>query len=83
MPKTPWDDQLRELLGEQRWKQYAGDERRRDVAASLTQAAADGHDIGALLTRAVNCREWEDDTRSPSRNRQRPPLPGQVADRLR
>jgi hypothetical protein len=67
VPRTPWDDLLKNLLGEQRWNQYATDERRRDVAARLTQAAADSHDIGALLTQAVNCRDWEDDPRSPSR----------------
>jgi hypothetical protein len=67
MPRTPWDDLLKNLLGEQRWNQYATDDRRRDVAARLTQAAADSHDVGALLTQAVNCREWEDDLTSPSR----------------
>jgi len=39
----------------------------RDVAARLAEAAADSHDVDALLARAVNCREWEDDPRSPSR----------------
>jgi hypothetical protein len=67
MPETPWDRHLRELLGEHRWDEYATDERRRDVAAQLAGAAADGHDIGALVTAAVNCREWEDDPKSPSR----------------
>ncbi|HEX6523329.1 MAG TPA: hypothetical protein VF070_25515 [Streptosporangiaceae bacterium] len=66
-PESPWDDRLRELLGEHRWDQYATDERRRDVAAELTSAAANGHDIGALITTAVNCREWEDDPTSPAR----------------
>lgn len=67
MPRTPWDDRLRDLLGPDRWNAYAADERRRDVAARLTQAAADGHDISALLARAVTCREWEEDPVSPSR----------------
>jgi hypothetical protein len=67
MPVTPWDKQLQDLLGLDRWNEYAADERRRDVAARLTQAAADGHDVGALLTKAVTCRDWEDDPVSPSR----------------
>jgi hypothetical protein len=67
MPRTRWDDQLRDLLGQDRWNQYATDERRRDVAARLTQAADDGHDIDALLTQAVTSREWEEDPVSPSR----------------
>jgi hypothetical protein len=67
MPRTPWDARLRDLLGEHRWNEYAVDERRRDVAAQLARADADGHDIDALITAAVNCREWEDDPKSPSR----------------
>jgi MobA/VirD2-like, nuclease domain len=67
VPVTPWDDRLRELLGEHRWDQYAADARRRDVAAQLTTAAAEGHDIDALITEAVTCRDWEDDPTSPSR----------------
>jgi hypothetical protein len=67
MPQTPWDGHLKDLLGSRRWEQYAADPRRRDVAAQLSAAAADGHDVGALLTRAVNSRAWEDDPRSPSR----------------
>ena len=67
MPVTPWDEQLQDLLGQDRWNEYAADERRRDIAARLTEAAADGHDIGALLTKAVTCRDWEDDPVSPSR----------------
>jgi hypothetical protein len=66
MPGTPWDDLLKNLLGERRWGQYATDERRRDVAARLTEAAADHHDVAALLTTAVNRRQWEDDPTSPS-----------------
>jgi hypothetical protein len=67
MPQTPWDGRLKDLLGGRRWEQYAADPGRRDVAAQLTAAAADGHDVGALLTRAVNSRAWEDDPQSPSR----------------
>ncbi len=67
VPVTPWDNRLRELLGEHRWDQYVGDARRRDVAAELTTAAAEGHDIDALITEAVTCRDWEDDPTSPSR----------------
>ena len=66
MPETPWDDLLKNLLGEQRWGQYATDERRRDVAARLTEAAVGHHDVAALLTTAVNRRQWEDDPTSPS-----------------
>jgi len=66
MPETRWDDLLKNLLGEQRWGQYATDERRRDVAVRLTEAAADHHDVAALLTTAVNRRQWEDDPTSPS-----------------
>jgi hypothetical protein len=67
MPVTPWDEQLRRLLGQDRWNEYAADERRRAVAARLTAAAADGHDIGALLAKAITSRDWEDDPVSPSR----------------
>jgi hypothetical protein len=67
MPSTPWDDQLRDRLGDHRWQQYAGDERRRDIAALLTRAHAAGHDVPALITQAVSAREWEDDPTSPSR----------------
>jgi hypothetical protein len=66
-PVTPWDGQLKNLLGRQRWDEYATDDRRRDIAARLTRAAADGHDIDALLTKAVTYRDWEDDPVSPSR----------------
>jgi hypothetical protein len=66
-PATPYDTRLLELLGQQRWDQFATDNRRRDVAGQLTTAAAQGHNIDALLTHAVTSREWEDDPRSPSR----------------
>jgi len=64
---TPYDARLRELLGQQRWDQFASDRRRNDVAGQLTKAAAQGHDIDALITDAVTGRKWEDDSRSPSR----------------
>jgi hypothetical protein len=67
MPVTPYDARIRELLGHRRWEQFAADDRRRDVAGQLTTAAADGHDVDALLTHAVTCRAWEDDPLSPSR----------------
>ncbi len=66
-PVTPWDPQLHKLLGDRRWQQYATDKRRQDVAALLTRAAANGHNVDALLTAAVTRREWEDDPVSPSR----------------
>jgi hypothetical protein len=67
MPTTPWDDHLRSQLGDHRWQQYAGGGRRRDIATLLDKAHAAGHDVPALITQAVTCREWEDDPRSPSR----------------
>ena len=66
-PVTPFDGQLRDLLGPERWHQYEHDPRRRDVADLLTRAAADGQDIGVLITDAVTCRDWEDDRISPAR----------------
>jgi hypothetical protein len=67
IPVTPFDDRLRDLLGEHRWTEYATDEKRRQVAELITSAAAEGRDVPALLTEAVTCRDWEDDLRSPSR----------------
>jgi hypothetical protein len=67
MPSTPWDDQLRDLLGDHRWQEYAADEHRRDIATVLASAHDDGFDVPALITRAVTCREWEDDPTSPAR----------------
>jgi hypothetical protein len=64
---SQYDAKLRELLGQQRWDQYATDRRRSDVAARLTTAAAQGHDIDALLTHAITSRDWENDPQSPSR----------------
>jgi hypothetical protein len=66
-PSTPWDDHLRDQLGDHRWQQYAGDKRRPDIATLLSKAHAAGHDVPALITTAVTCREWEDDPTSPSR----------------
>jgi len=68
MSATQWDDHLRRLLGDRRWDQYAGSGRRRDIARLLTAAHADGHDIDALLVKAISRRDWEDDERSPSRS---------------
>jgi len=64
---TTWDDHLRDQLGEHRWQQYAGDNRRRDIAKLLIEAHTAGHDVPKLITDAVTSREWEDDVRSPSR----------------
>jgi hypothetical protein len=64
---TPYDAKLRELLGESRWREYAGDQRRDDVAEMIIQAQARGHDVDALLTDAVTCRPFEDDPDSPAR----------------
>jgi hypothetical protein len=64
---TPWDEHLRGQLGEQRWRQYVGDQRRRDMAELLARAHAGGHDVPALIAQSVNAREWEDDPTSPSR----------------
>lgn len=64
---TPYDGKLRELLGESRWREYASDSRRNDVAEMIIQAQAHGHDVDALLTDAVTCRPFEDDPDSPAR----------------
>jgi hypothetical protein len=37
---TPWDEHLRGQLGEERWRHYAGDQRRRDVAEPLARTRA-------------------------------------------
>ncbi|MBO0802845.1 MAG: hypothetical protein J2P25_07190, partial [Nocardiopsaceae bacterium] len=67
MPVTPYDATLRRLLGEDRWRQYADDPRRRDVAALLAKAAAQGRDMDELLTTAVTSRQFEEDPRSSAR----------------
>jgi hypothetical protein len=67
IPSTPWDDHLRNQLGDHRWQLYAGDGRRGDIASLLNKAHAAGHDVPALINRAITVREWEDDPRSPSR----------------
>jgi hypothetical protein len=64
---TPHDATLRDLLGPDRWRQYAEDPRRAAVAQLITQAAADRRDVPALLTQVVTCREFEDDPYSPAR----------------
>lgn len=64
---TPYDGKLRDLLGEERWQQYAADPKREAVATLLTQAAADGRDVDDVLTQAVTMREFEQDPVSPAR----------------
>lgn len=66
---TPYDDLLRDLLGEQRWASYARDEARLAAAAAITDADRAGiYDMDKLLSRAVNRRAWEDDPTSPARS---------------
>jgi hypothetical protein len=65
---TPYDDHLRALLGEDRWAKYVADPGRIKTAAAITGAARAGHEVPALLARAVNRRAWEDDAVSPSRS---------------
>lgn len=65
--QTRFDAKLRSLLGEDRWRQYAEDERRAAVADLINAAAAEGRDMDALITYIVTCREFEDDPVSPSR----------------
>lgn len=67
MPVTPYDARLRQLLGEERWHWYAGDQRRRTVAKLIQQATAEGRDVNALLTKAVTMRGFEKDPTSPTR----------------
>jgi hypothetical protein len=57
---------LRDLLGEDRWREYSEDARRDDVAELLAAAAADGRDVGAVIKVAVTCRPFEDDPVSPA-----------------
>jgi hypothetical protein len=64
---TPYDGTLRDLLGERRWQQYAGDGRRAAVADLLIEAGAEGRDMKALITHVVEFRKFEDDETSPSR----------------
>jgi hypothetical protein len=65
---TQSEGKLRTLLGERRWRQYAGDPRRRDVAELIVRAHRAGRDVDALLTTAVTSRPFEDDPLSPARN---------------
>lgn len=62
------EGKLRKLLGEQRWQQYTGDPRRRDVAELISRAHREGRDVDALVTTAVTSRPFEDDPVSPARN---------------
>lgn len=67
--RTPYDDLLRRLLGEQRWALYASDKARIAAAAAITDADRAGiYDMDKLLTRAVTRRPWEDDRASPARS---------------
>lgn len=65
---THHEGTLRELLGEDRWRQYIADPRWHDVAELIVRAHREGHDVGALLTAAVTSRPFEDDPVSPARN---------------
>jgi hypothetical protein len=64
---TPYDGMLRELLGEDRWQEYAADLRRHDVSRLIYRAHSTGQDVGELLTALVTMRPFEDDPRSPAR----------------
>jgi hypothetical protein len=65
---TPYDAQLRKLLGEARWVSYAADPGRIKAAAAITDAARAGCDMPALLARTIGRRAWENDPTSPSRS---------------
>lgn len=65
--RTPYDDRLRELLGDERWQKYARDPGRADVAGLIFQAEQQGRDVNAMLARVVSERAFEDDPRSPAR----------------
>jgi hypothetical protein len=85
-PVTPFDAHLENLLGEHRWRQYAEDPRRADVVELITQAAAEGRDVPALLSDAVMSRELEDARRVAGvlhyRLQKAMKLPPETADRL-
>jgi hypothetical protein len=59
--QTPFDEHLRRELGEQRWAKYAPDPARIVCAALITDGAAAGRDMDALLSTAADMRAWEDD----------------------
>jgi hypothetical protein len=63
---TLFDAHLENLLGENRWRKYAEDPRRADVANLITQAETEGRDAKALLSEVVASREFEDDPVSPA-----------------
>ena len=50
---TPYDDLLRQLLGEQRWAAYAADPARIAAAAAITDADRAGYDMPAFLTKVI------------------------------
>lgn len=88
---TPFDTHLKNLLGEHQWHQYAEDPRRSDIADLITQAAAEGRDVQALLSQVVTSREFEADPVSPARRvagvlhyrlKKAMELPPETADRL-
>jgi hypothetical protein len=64
---TPYDEELRKLLGDERWDKYAADPRRNDVARLIVRATDQGRDVKALLTHTVTQREFEKDPHSPAR----------------
>jgi hypothetical protein len=63
---TPYDADLRQALGEQRWAKYVTDPARIAAAAAITDAGRAGYDVPALLEAVVNQRRWEDDSRNPA-----------------
>ena len=65
---TPYDEHLRQQLGEQRWAKYVADSARIVCAALITDGAAQGRDMRTLLTKAADIRGWEEDPRSPARS---------------
>ena len=65
---APYEQRLRDLLGEGRWRAYAEDPRQHDVAGLVRRAHHEGRNVDALLTAAVTGRPFEDDPVSPARN---------------
>jgi hypothetical protein len=65
---TPYDDLLRQLLGEQRWAAYAADPARIAAAAAITDADRAGYDMPAFLAAVIRQRRWENDDRNPSQS---------------
>jgi hypothetical protein len=65
--RTPYDGRLRELLGDERWRKYARDTGRAQVAQLILQAEQQGCDVNAMLAHVVSSRPFEDDPVSPAR----------------